>query len=150
MCGRTNLEFRKRIELVTTETFIEPSVVGQALDELASVIAEIAHQEDERAKATVRELLDKQLTLTRDESTAGLSIGTVHRTGDPRRRADRLRLAAGDQEVARRQQVADGPAVCHLRGESGKCDAPGPSNRAGGVLFARTNLVVHGRFDQAT
>ncbi len=47
------------------------------LDELESVIAEIARQEDERAKATVRELLDEQLTLSRDESTAGLSIETV-------------------------------------------------------------------------
>jgi len=47
------------------------------LDELESVIAEIARQEDEREKSTVRELLDEPLTLTRDESTAGLSIETV-------------------------------------------------------------------------
>ena len=48
-----------------------------SLDELESVIAEIARQEDERAKATVRELLDEQLTLTRDESTAGLTVETI-------------------------------------------------------------------------
>jgi hypothetical protein len=53
-----------------------PDNIG-SLDELESVIAEIARQEDERAKATVRELLDEQLTLTRDESTAGLTIETV-------------------------------------------------------------------------
>ena len=51
--------------------------ISASLDELETVIAEIAHQEDERAKATVRELLDEQLALTRDESTAGLSIETV-------------------------------------------------------------------------
>ena len=50
-----------------------PDEIG-SLDELESVIAEIARQEDERAKATVCELLDERLTLTRDESTAGLSI----------------------------------------------------------------------------
>ena len=52
-----------------------PDDIG-SLDELESVIAEIARQEDERAKVTVRELLDEQLALTRDESTAGLSIET--------------------------------------------------------------------------
>jgi len=53
-----------------------PDDIG-SLDELESVIAEIASQEDERAKATVRELLDEELTLTSDESTAGLSVETV-------------------------------------------------------------------------
>ena len=53
-----------------------PRGIG-SLDELESVIAEIARQEDERAKATVRELLDEQLTLTRDESTAGLTVETI-------------------------------------------------------------------------
>jgi hypothetical protein len=53
-----------------------PEGIG-SLDELESVIAEIARQEDERAKATVRELLDEPLSLTRDESMAGLSIETV-------------------------------------------------------------------------
>lgn len=48
-----------------------------SLDELESVIAEIASQEDERAKTTVRELLEEPLTLLRDESIAGLSIETV-------------------------------------------------------------------------
>lgn len=41
------------------------------------MIAEIARQEDERVKATVRELLDERLTLTRDESTAGLTVETI-------------------------------------------------------------------------
>jgi hypothetical protein len=53
-----------------------PDEIG-SLDELESVIAEIARQEDERAKGTVRELLDERLTLSRDESTAGLTIETV-------------------------------------------------------------------------
>ncbi len=48
-----------------------------SLDNLDSVIAEIARQEDERAKAMVRDLLDEQLTLTRDESTDRLSVETV-------------------------------------------------------------------------
>lgn len=53
-----------------------PDDIG-SLDDLETLIAEIARQEDERAKGTVRELLDEQLTLTRDESTDGLSIETV-------------------------------------------------------------------------
>ena len=68
-----------------------------SLDELESVIAEIARQEDERAKATVRELLDEQLTLTRDESTAGLSIETVQPgrfTGQVIRDGDRIVYAS--------------------------------------------------------
>lgn len=48
-----------------------------SLDELESVIAEIANREDERAKATVRELLAEPLTLSQDEAMAGLSIETV-------------------------------------------------------------------------
>jgi hypothetical protein len=46
-----------------------------SLDELKSVIGEIARQEDERAKATVR--VDEQLAFTCDETTAGLSVETV-------------------------------------------------------------------------
>ncbi len=53
-----------------------PDDVG-SLEELESVIADIARQEDERAKATVRGLLDEKLQLTCDESTAGLSVETV-------------------------------------------------------------------------
>jgi len=41
------------------------------------VIAEVARQEDERAKATVRELLDEQLPVTCDDTTAGLTVETV-------------------------------------------------------------------------
>ena len=51
-------------------------------------------------------------------------------------RDDRLRITAGNQEVAHGQQVADGPAVCDLRVEHEKCDALGSSDRAGGVLYA--------------
>ena len=47
------------------------------LDELESVIAEIARQEDERIKATVRDLLEDRLSLSRDEATAGVAIETV-------------------------------------------------------------------------
>ena len=68
-----------------------------SLDELESVIAEIARQEDERTKATVRELLDEQLSLTRDESTAGLSIETVQPgrfTGQVIRDGDRIVYAS--------------------------------------------------------
>ena len=55
------------------------------------------------------------------------------------RRRDRLRLDAGNQELAHRQQVADGQAVCELSGGTAKFDAVGSSDRAGGV-FA---LLVH-------
>ena len=68
-----------------------------SLDELESVIAEIARQEDERAKATVRELLEGQLTLTRDESIAGLSIEAVQPgrfTGQVIRDGDRIVYAS--------------------------------------------------------
>ena len=53
-----------------------PDGIG-SLDELESVIAEVARQEDERAKATVRELLDEQLPVTCDDTTAGLTVETV-------------------------------------------------------------------------
>ncbi len=53
-----------------------PDEIG-SLDELESLVAEIAHQEDERTKATVRELLDRPLNLSQDESAAGLTIETV-------------------------------------------------------------------------
>ncbi|MCP4783288.1 MAG: hypothetical protein GY903_00375 [Fuerstiella sp.] len=69
----------------------------RSLDELDSLIAEIAHQEDERARATVRELLDEQLLLTRDESTEGLSIDTVRPgrfTGQVIRDGDRVVYAS--------------------------------------------------------
>ncbi len=65
----------ERVEAPASRTPL-PDGIG-SLDELESVIAEIARQEDERAKATVRELLDEQLTLTRDESTAGLTVETI-------------------------------------------------------------------------
>lgn len=73
-----------------------PDNIG-SLDELESVIAEIACQEDERAKTTVRELLDEQLALTHDESTAGLSIETVQRgrfTGQVIRDGERIVYAS--------------------------------------------------------
>ena len=73
-----------------------PEDIG-SLDELESVIAEIAHQEDERAKSTVRELLDEQLALTRDESTAVLSIETVQPgrfTGQVIRNGERIVYAS--------------------------------------------------------
>lgn len=53
-----------------------PDGIG-SLDELESVISEVARQEDERAKATVRELLAEQLPVTCDDTTAGLSVETV-------------------------------------------------------------------------
>ena len=65
----------ERVETPASRTAL-PDDIG-SLDELESVIAEIARQEDERSKVTVRELLDEQLALTRDDCTAGLSIETV-------------------------------------------------------------------------
>jgi len=53
-----------------------PDGIG-SLDELETVIAEIASQEDERAKGTVRELLDEPLTLAPDETVSGLRVETV-------------------------------------------------------------------------
>lgn len=53
-----------------------PDDIG-SLDELETVVAEIASQEDERAKSTVRELLDEPLALTQDETTEGLTIETI-------------------------------------------------------------------------
>ncbi len=49
----------------------------ESLDDLDAAIAEISAAEDERAKAAVRSLLDCELALTQDESTAGLQIETV-------------------------------------------------------------------------
>lgn len=83
-----------------------PDGIG-SLDELESVIAEIARQEDERAKATVRQLLDEQMTLTRDESAAGLSIETVAAgrfTGQVIRDGERIVYAS---LPATRQWLAD-------------------------------------------
>lgn len=61
----------------TVPTSRTPIPDVSTLEELDSLIAEIARQEDERAKATVRELLDEELQLTQDELTAGLSIETL-------------------------------------------------------------------------
>ena len=49
----------------------------ESLDELESLIVDIAAQEDERARSTVRELLDDQLELQHEENVAGVSIDTV-------------------------------------------------------------------------
>ena len=49
----------------------------ETLDDLDAAIAEIAAAEDERARATVRSLVDCELALTQDESTAGLRVETV-------------------------------------------------------------------------
>ena len=48
-----------------------------SLDELESVISQIAEQEDERARDTVRNLLDQELRLTKEETQAGLEILTA-------------------------------------------------------------------------
>ena len=48
-----------------------------SLDELESIISQIAEQEDERARDTARKLLDEELTLTKDEAEAGLDIFTA-------------------------------------------------------------------------
>ena len=56
----------------------------ESLDELESLIAEIASQEDERARSTVRDLLDEPLTLVHEETVAEVSIDTAtsdHFTG---------------------------------------------------------------------
>lgn len=47
-----------------------------SLDELESLIAEIASQEDERARSTVRELLDEPLELQYEESVSDRRVGT--------------------------------------------------------------------------
>ncbi len=47
------------------------------LADLAAAIANVAAEEDERTKATVRELLDARLRLVRDETTCGLRVETV-------------------------------------------------------------------------
>lgn len=62
--------------VVPTSKTMLPDEIG-SLNELESLIAEIANQEDERAKSTVHELLDEQLNLTCDESTEGLTIETI-------------------------------------------------------------------------
>jgi hypothetical protein len=85
----------ERVEAPASRTPL-PDGIG-SLDELESVISEIARQEDERAKATVRELLDEPLTLTRDETTAGLSIETIQPgrfTGQVIRDGDRIVYAS--------------------------------------------------------
>lgn len=54
-----------------------PLPSAHSLDELETIIADIAQQEDDQAKATVREILREQLTLRKDESMAGLSLETT-------------------------------------------------------------------------
>ena len=48
-----------------------------SLDELESIISHIAEQEDERARHTVRNLLDDELALTKEDTLAGLTIFTA-------------------------------------------------------------------------
>lgn len=69
----------ERAEVPASRTPL-PEEVG-SLNILETMIADIARQEDERAKATVRELLDEPLALMSDESVAGLSIETVDSSG---------------------------------------------------------------------
>lgn len=69
----------------------------ESLDELESLIAEIARQEDERAKKTVRDLLDESLTLVHEESVADVMIDTAssaHFTGQVIRDGDAIVYAS--------------------------------------------------------
>lgn len=68
-----------------------------SLDELESLIAEIASQEDERARSTVRELLDEPLDLQYEETVADVSIDTAtseHFTGQVIRDRDKIVYAS--------------------------------------------------------
>lgn len=49
----------------------------ETLDDLEAVIAAIAEQEEERTKATVRQILMSELSLKREEAVAGVTIETV-------------------------------------------------------------------------
>lgn len=62
--------------IVPTSKTMFPDEIG-SLDELESLVAKVAHEEDERAKSTVRELLDEALHLTCDESIEDLTIETI-------------------------------------------------------------------------
>ena len=61
------------------------------------MIAEIASQEDERARSTVRELLDEPLDLQYEETVADVSIDTAtseHFTGQVIRDGDKIVYAS--------------------------------------------------------
>jgi len=49
----------------------------RSLDELESAVADVTRQEEERARSTVRQLLDEKVELQREETTHGLAIATV-------------------------------------------------------------------------
>ncbi len=89
------------------------------LDELESLIAEIASQEDERARSTVRELLDEPLDSgpRRDRGRRDdrhRNVGSLHRSSDPRRRHDRLRITSRNQVVREDASVDASGTVCDL------------------------------------
>lgn len=68
-----------------------------SLEELESLIAEIASQEDERARSTVRELLDEPLDLQFEETVAEVSIDTAtseHFTGQVMRDGEKIVYAS--------------------------------------------------------
>ena len=77
--GSLAIEFAKANGTKTTQRSNENLFPNEicSLDELESIISEIAEQEDERARDTVRKLLDEKLTLTKDEAQAGLTIFTA-------------------------------------------------------------------------
>ena len=69
----------------------------ESLDELESLIADIASQEDQRARETVRILMNDRLELTVDEKTCDLSIETIKSerfTGQVIRDGDRVVYAS--------------------------------------------------------
>ena len=68
-----------------------------SLEELESLIAKVAAQEDERARATVRELLDEQLDLEYEETVADVTIDTAtsqHFTGQVIRDGEKIVYAS--------------------------------------------------------
>jgi len=73
-----------------------PDDIG-SLDELETIIADLAHQADERARELVRELLDEPLDLTREETTEGLVTETIRQgrfTGQLVRDGERIVYAS--------------------------------------------------------
>ncbi len=68
-----------------------------SLDDLESLIAEIASQEDERARSTVRGLLDEPLEMQCEETVADVSIDTAtseHFTGQVIRDGEKIVYAS--------------------------------------------------------
>ena len=101
VAGSRLVAMLKTAFIAAAATFAAGNAIAQRSEAMGaameSLIAEIASQEDERARSTVRELLDEPLDLQYEETVADVSIDTAtseHFTGQVIRDGDKIVYAS--------------------------------------------------------